>query len=482
VKNALNYIANITKILINPSTAASTLVIAACVLSANAQAETLKQIYQLAAENDHQLKADRAAYFAEKETVNISRSALLPQIGGTAQYTDIDRETNGPISTGTGFANGTSDTDIDSTSYSISLTQALFDRSAWYVYKQGKTASYRAEVQYAANQQSLIIRVAEAYFNVLSAIDQLTTSEAEQKALAQQLEQTRQRYEVGLISINDVHDAQAAFDSATANTLAAKGNLGITFDELGVLTGQDHQWITPLKKSFPVTPPVPADVDAWVKFALENNYPLKISQLTADVARFNTKAKTSDHLPTLSGSISYEDSSFDQDVSTGSNNTDTSTDTDETTISLELTIPIYSGGNISASRRQAYQQEIQAQEDYRFTRRNTIQSARSLHLSVITDIAQVKARQQAIVSNQSSLDATQAGYDAGTRDIVDVVNAQRNLFQAQRDYFTSLYNYVVNTLKLKEAAGILTPEDLDKLEAWLNAEAPVDRRAMDNMR
>ena len=424
------------------------------------QSETLKEIYQLAEENDHQLQADKAAYLSDKESAAINRATLLPQISGTASVTDSTVDTN-----------NLSAEDIDETAYEVTLTQSIINASDWYSYKQGKIQSQLAAIRYSAAQQSLVFRVTEAYVNVLSALDQLTTSQAEEKAFAQQLEQIRQRYEVGLISINDVLEAQAAYDSAAANTFEAEGNLGIQFDALGVLTGQNHDSIASLKRDFPVSPPSPVDRQQWIELALESNYELMASKLVMEAAAYNTRSITSDHYPTLSGNLSY--GNVDTESSTQAN-----ADTDVQSVGLELSIPIYTGGNTSARRRQAYQNELQAREEYLLLKRSTIQSARALHLSVVTDVRQVVARKQAIVSNQSALEAIQAGYDTGTRDIVDVVNAQNNLFQAQRNYFNSLYNYILNSLRLKEVAAKLVPADLDDLEHWLDRENQVSRHAL----
>ena len=424
------------------------------------QCETLKEVYQLAEKNDHQLQADKAAYLAGKESTAINRAALLPQVGGVASVTGSKVDTNDlPTSKSR------------DTAYELTLSQSIINASDWYSYQQGKVQSQLAAVRYAAAQQSLVFRVTEAYVNVLSALDQLTTSQAEEKAFAQQLEQIRQRYEVGLISINDVLEAQAAYDSAAANTFEAEGILGIQFDALGVLTGRNHDSIASLKQDFPVNPPSPVTRQQWIELALDNNYDLMVSKLTTEAAVYNTKSATSDHYPTLSGNVSYG--------STDSKPSDQiDTEIDIQSIGLVLNIPIYTGGNTSATRRQAYQNEMRAREEYLLLKRNTIQSARALHLSVVTDVRQVVARKQAIISNQSALEAIQAGYDTGTRDIVDVVNAQNNLFQAQRNYFNSLYNYILNSLRLKEVAGRLVSADLDDLESWLNTENQVSRQEL----
>ena len=424
-------------------------------ISSQANSETLLEIYALAKENDHQLKADYAEYLAGIEAAAINRAALRPTITVTASGSLTNSDQSGST---------TQESDTDNVSYGVNLTQSLFDSSLWHRYDQGKIEQQTAIVGYEADQQSLIIRSAQAYFNVLRATDQLDTAKSEEKAQSTLLEQTRQRYEVGLVSINDVHETQAAYDSAVASTIDAEASVGIQYDFLTVLTGQLHSAIIPLKNNFTATMPVPNNQKAWVDFALKNNYSLKSSELNTQAAQLNAKAASSEHEPTLTGSLSYNRNHQDIDIN-GSNSADTRANT--AVARLDLTIPLYSGGGLSARSRQAAQQAINAQETTLLTRRNVIQSTRSLYLSVTTDIAQIKARKQAIVSNESALDATRAGYDAGTRDIVDVVNAQRNLFQAQRDYFDSLYNYIINTLQLKEAAGNLHVSDLEEFEKYL---------------
>ncbi|EGG94195.1 Type I secretion outer membrane protein, TolC precursor [gamma proteobacterium IMCC1989] len=425
----------------------------------NEKRDTLIDIYDLAKINDHQLKSDHAEYLAGQEAAAISRSALRPQITGTASLSKTDADTDTSLLGNT----SSSDTETDNTSYQISLVQQLLNANAWNTYEQGKVQTQLAEAQYKVSEQSLMIRSAQAYFDTLRAMDQLQTDIAEEKAQSTLLEQTRQRYEVGLISINDVHETQAAFDNAVASRINSDASVGIRLDALTVITGKLHNDIAPLKDTFVVVEPEPKNKQAWVDFALANNLELNVSALAAEVSLLGEKAAKSNHLPTLNGSISYTDSDSDTD----SLGTVTNTDTNSAAFSLNFSMPLYTGGNLSALQRQAAQSAIQAREDWLFTQRSTIQSTRSLYLSVTTGIAQLKARKQAIISNESALSATKAGYDAGTRDIVDVVNAQSNLFQAQRNHLDTLYDYIVNTLLLKQAAGILQLSDIQSLNASL---------------
>lgn len=429
-----------------------------------ASANSLLDIYQLALKNDAQMKADQANYEAGKEYSTIARAGLLPQINATASYNKQDLDITNNLDSTTGK--------IDTTTkgWGISLNQQLFNMNSWYVYKQGVSLSKQAEAQYGADQQNLIVRVASAYFNVLRAVETLKATRAEEQALAQQLEQAKQRFDVGLTAITDVHEAQAAYDSATAATLEARGLLGIAYEALEVLTGQPEDSIAPLSEKFPVVEPTPSNRADWVEFALKNNYNLKASRLAADAAHQNAKANRSNHLPTLTASLGYNDNTED-----GTRYTPYDQTTKGSSASLTLNIPLFSGGATTGRSRQAYAQYTAAEEGFNSTQRNVIQNARSLHLSVETDVARVQARKQAIVSSQSALDATKSGYEVGTRNFVEVLLAQRNLYQAQRDYSQALFDYVIDGFKLREVAGMLTPNDVQEVEKWLNAQAPVSR-------
>lgn len=446
--------------------------------SSVASGATLLEIYEQALENDPQLKADRAALEAGKEARRVGRAALLPELGAQASYsqTETDSTRTGPITfegqTIPTLGSSSSTTEGESKTWTASLTQPIFNMARWYQYKQGHVTSEQAEVQFGADQQAFILRVANAYFSVLRAIDTVNTSNAEETAFESQLEQARQRFEVGLTAITDVHEAQAAYDTATANTLQAIGNLAIQYEALEVLTGQSPASIAPIADEFPVANPVPADRGEWVNFALENNYSLAAARLNARSSELTAKIRRSAHLPTLGANVSYRH----QDSETETEEPiDSTSETDTTSYSLQLNVPIFSGGGTSAQRRQAYQQFLRAEELYNLTQRQTIQNARSRHLFVETSVAQVNARRQAIVSAQSSLEATQAGYEAGTRNLVDVLVAQRTLFQAQRNYFTALYDYIIGTLQLKEVAGNLSPEDIVELNRFLDAQNQISR-------
>jgi outer membrane protein len=450
-------------------------------IAPGAWAETLSDIYEMSLQNDPQLKADRAAYLAGKESKNIARAALLPVIAASGEYTETDSDdlSSTAFTQNSGFGRK-GDTDSETENYSLNLQQPLFDLSAWFGFQQGKQLSQQSQAQFSADQQDMILRVTDTYFNVLRAQENLSTAIAEEKAIQRQLEQTRERFDVGLLPITDVHEAQASFDDATVNTLEARGALDIAFEALSVLTGQNHAQLSGLVENFPVSNPEPANREDWVQFSLQNNFTLKASQFARDAAKQNANAKKSEHLPTVSGSLSYFNNHSDTEFSGLDGNGSTLdvpsfSDQDGHSIALRVDIPIFTGGLTSAQRRQAYQQFVQAQELYSANQRSTVQQARSQHLQVVTDAARVKARKQAITSALSALEATQAGYDVGTRNIVDVLVAQRTVFQARRNYASARFDYISSMLNLKAVAGQLSPDDIYQLNAWLDPQIPVLR-------
>ena len=432
-----------------------------------AHSQTLIDVYKQAQENDHTYRAARANYEAGLESKNLGRSALLPQINGNISLTDTDTSRKG-----SSFFFDDQDTKDESRSYSISLSQTLFNLSTWYEYKNSKIVTNIAEVNFEQAKQDLVLRTAQAYFDTLQATEDLETSKAQEVALMKQLEQAKQRFEVGLIAVTEVHEAQAAYDSARAEKLNAQGAVGIAFDALEVLTGRPYVKISPFKQDFPVEAPQPSDRQEWIDMALQNNPDLKAQSLNAEAFKQTAKARKADHYPTLDGSVSLFKSDNDQTI----NDTPSSNlATDVTEISITLNVPIFSGLGTSAARRQANHESIAAREQYLQTQRNTVQSARSLHLSVLTGVATVDARKQAIISSSSAYEATNAGYEVGTRDLVDVLNAQRSVFQAERDHDTALYDYVINALNLKAVAGVLGEKDIAELNNWLDNSAPVTR-------
>jgi outer membrane protein len=297
----------------------------------------------------------------------------------------------------------------------------------------------------------------------------LQTRDAEERAIQRQLEQTRERFEVGLLPVTDVHEAQAVFDDAAVNSLEARGALNIAFEGLAVLTGQDHQVLAGLTENFAATNPEPLSNQEWVDFAIGNNFQLKVAELGKDAAYNNAKAAASARLPKISGRASY----FDSDSDGTRYSSPFESQQDGHSFVVSVTMPIWMGGSVDAQRRQAKQRSIASDEGYTASKRNTVQAARSLHQLVLTNTARVKARKQSITSADSALQATQAGYEVGTRNIVDVLVAQRTVYQARRNYSNARYDYILSMMRLKEVAGQLSPEDVYQLNAWLDPQLTI---------
>ena len=451
--------------------AAFTLLLAA----QGSRADSLQDIYESALQNDPVLRAARATFNADRETKNIARGALLPQLAVSGDYkrSEINDDSNSIIIINGTPVNSSAMGLIDSkeTSYGVSLRQALFDMPSWYSFKSGKALSKSAQAQFAADQQSLIIRVSEAYFNVLRAYDNLETRSAEERAIQRQLEQTRERFEVGLLPVTDVHEAQAVFDDAAVNSLEARGSLNIAFEGLQVLTGQNHEVLAGLTDKFMATNPEPLSNQEWVDFAIGNNLQLKVAELGKDAAYNQAKAAAAARLPKVTGSATY----FDSDADGTRYTSDFERQQDGHSFVVSVTMPIWMGGSISAQSRQAKQRSIASAEGYSAARRQTIQAARSLHQLVLTNTARVKARKQSITSADSARQATQAGYEVGTRNIVDVLVAQRTVYQARRNYANARYDYILSMMRLKEVAGQLSPDDVYQLNAWLDPQLGIAR-------
>ena len=448
------------------------------VLSSAAQSDTLVDIYELALENDALLKARVAQYNADIELEKLALAPLLPQARAGYSFTDSENDStrpnvafNGdPLNPGFERIDVTSVTETETDGYDVSLSQTLFDLSAWFGWRAGKETSQQAEANLAAAQQDLIVRVVQAYFGVLRAQDNLRASQAQERAFERQLEQTRQRFEVGLIAITDVYEAEAARDLAQVTRIVDENNVAVAKENLSVLTGQAPGALYVLGEEFSPRSPEPAERSAWVDFALSNNNQLAAARFAEEAARQTATSSRMGHAPTVTASYSYQDrettGSIRQNPESDFIFPPDSEQTNETW-QIRFDLPLMAGGAISANRRRAAEQFNVARETRINLTRTTVTQARSLHMTVMSDVSRVQARRQSIVSSQSALDATQAGYEVGTRNIVDVLNAQNKVFAAQRDYANSRYDFIINSLRLKEVAGTLSPEDIARLEGFL---------------
>lgn len=432
-------------------------------------AVSLREIYEAALEADQTLAAAEATLRAGKEEGALGLAGLLPQIDGGANYEEAFAKSRGEFPAGGQTFPNLTDTDRDTKAFSFTLRQPVFDLSAWFRFRRGQELSEQAEATFAAEQQELIVRVTDAYFAVLRARAVLRAAQAQEEAFEAQLEQTRQRYDAGATAMPDVHEAQAAYDLAIAERLAAEGQVGSAIELLAVLTGQRHRDVWRLSEDYPVSSPEPADSDAWVDFARENNYDIKAAARARAAARKLARAAAAEHLPKIDVRAGYSESEVElvQDDLNRDLTNRFPADRDDRFLSLNVEVPIFSGGAISAERRRAAAQFDGARHRHVGTIRRVEQQTRSQFIAVSSDAARVRARRQAIVSSRSALEATRAGYRAGTRDIVDVIDAQRSLFAAQRDFDTARIEYVNNLVRLKRLAGTLSPGDIQALNRWM---------------
>lgn len=314
----------------------------------------------------------------------------------------------------------------------------------------------------ASTEQQVLIDVATAYFDILRANDILDARLAQERAIGRQLEQAEEQFEVGLIAITEVEEAQASFDQSRAERIAAQSDLQVSFEALERLTGQRYANIEALSDDYPIEQPSPSDRDQWVDLAVENNPLVLAEQAGVEVSRSGVGVAEAQRLPTLEAFANYQYADNDID---GIEGHDTSSQ-----VGLSASWPLYTGGSTQASIRQSTYQLEASQFDFEAQRRDTVQQVRSLYTQVSNDVSTVDAREQAIVSNQSALDATRAGYEVGTRNIVDVLNAEQNLYNAISDYAQARYDYVVNLLSLRQQSGRLDVEAVEDINAWLQGD------------
>ncbi len=443
------------------------------------QADDLFSILQLALENDPLLRQSEASYRANRENVIQSRSSFLPSLG---LFGSTARQTSGPTDsiyvttvdplTGETIRTKISDDHsfrpgINNHNWGVGINQSIVNLANWYNFQSAKATDRAAAVNYAAQEQDLIMRTATAYFDVLRALEALETNLQEEEAAFSSLDQTRQREEVGLVAITDVYDSQAAYDLARNTTILQQDILQARYEALEALTGQAHPDIEVLREDFPI---VNADgsLADWEEQADTNSLAITAAQFNLVASRQNLNARKSDHLPTLDFSGSWAHVVTTPIRREGINIGGGASD--RTSLSLSLNIPLYQGGVLRSRRRAAEYQVLAAQEDLEFTTRQLTQNIRNAYRRVNTDVLVIAQTQQSITSAQSRLDATELGAEVGTRNIVEVLLARENLFRALRTYADARYTYVLDSLFLKQVAGILTPQDIIDLNDWLEAD------------
>jgi outer membrane protein len=443
-----------------------------------ASAKDLVGVFEDARQNDPQIRAADANRLAQRETKPQALAALLPQISATAARTkQLQDGSQSQLSfdpIGGGFVSIPTNFTSDGTTkqWAFSLRQNIFSWSNWMTLKAASSEVAQAEANYQAAEQNLILRVSQAYFNVLSAQDNLDAQQASLEAISRQLDQANKRFEVGLIAITDVQEAKAARDNAAAAVIAAKRTLATSGDQLSEITGQKYDSLSKPGVDMPLKNPEPASEDRWVEVSLEQNLTLIASRLAADTARDNVRVAVGGHLPTVDFVASRTHTNSDLGEAFGLVAFPLPSSITNKQYSFQLNVPIFSGGATQSRVRQSQYEWIAAKETVVQNSRATERQARDAYLGVISGIARVQALRQALESSDTALKATEAGYEVGTRTAVDVLNARRTLVQAQTDFAVSRYDYILSIIQLRLAAGTLDRQELTEINQWLGASAP----------
>jgi len=420
--------------------------------------EDLIQIYDLAVQSDPTLREQEQILYSTREVEPQARSLLLPSLGLQGNLDYQNDETRG-TSALTGSTLRRNDS-YASSGLSAVVSQSIYNRGDWIRLDQTSNTIAAADARYRNAQIELMVRTTEAYFSVLRASDLVRVAEALQLANERQLEQSKQRFEVGLVAITDVNESQAAYDRSRADVISARVALNNAWEALRRIVGPISVPLARLGDKLPLSPPQPNDIDKWAQTALDNNYGIIAAREQAESAKKNIAIERSGHLPTLDLEAGYSIARTDAEFGT---------DRDTAFVGLNVNVPIYQGGLVTSRTRQAGYDFRAAQDRLDQVRREVINNVKDAFRGILSSISDVQARQAAIVSARSALESTQAGLDVGTRTQVDVLNAQRNLYQAEFDYLNSRYSYIINGVKLHQATSTLTRDVLAKGNAWLNS-------------
>ena len=449
--------------------ALSACVLGAALLPASAFAESLLEIYQQALQSDPLIHEADARRLAASEAEPQARSALFPQIEANAGYRSNSSAGNQLIvDTASGVTRVPFESDTDNETWDIGLRQTVFRWDQVVGLKQAGKVVAQAEADYEAAQQDLMIRVATRYFEVLGAEDVLASIHADRLAIARQLEQAKQRFEVGLIAITDVQESQAAHDQSVADEIGAKRSLATAREFLREITGEYVTELSAPSEDFPLISPNPADELSWIDLAMSQNLGVISSRLGEQIARDEISFRRTGHYPTI-------------DLFAQRNSTDTTgesifgplapspidNNSIGNTVGVQFNLPIFTGGRTSSRVREAVYLHRASKEQLQRVARAAERQTRDAYLGVLAEISRVNALSQAVLSSETALEATQAGFDVGTRTIVDVLNSQFALYSAITNYYRSRYAYIGNVLRLKQAAGTLQVQDLEDIDRWL---------------
>jgi outer membrane protein len=452
----------------------------AVAIPVTSNADSLLEVYQQAVQSDPLIHEAEARRMATLEVLPQARGSLFPQISaGGSWFKGSDsglqqqaiQSPNPPFEI-IGFNTVDAESDFDGFGWNAELRQTIFRWDQFVGLKQAGKQVAKAEVDFEAAQQDLIVRVVTRYFEVLAAEDRLTSIHADRLAIARQLEQAKQRFEVGLIAITDVQESQAAYDQSIANEIQAKRELATSRYLLREITGEYISTLSAPAENFPLISPNPADEASWIDLAMTQNLSLVSSRFDGDEISF----RRTGHYPTVDLVANYDTSDTDiSDLSIGgtlSPNPNFPTGSTRDSISVQFVVPLFEGGRTTSRVRQAVYLHRASREQLQRVARETERQTRDAYLGVLSEISRVNALAQAVESSRTALQATQAGFDVGTRTIVDVLNSQRALYTAITNYYQSRYTYIGNVLRLKLAAGTLQVQDLEQIDRFLSERRP----------
>ncbi len=438
-------------------TALATAGLLAWTVVAPTQAASLADLYQLAKDSDPTFKiAD-----GERKAAQARQAQSQANLGFSADFQASYSQQWDKELTDAGNTSG----------YTVSLNYPLYNPQLRLALQQSEQSVQRSEASYSSMRYELILRVATRYFGVLGAVDDLVFARAAKDALRKQLEQSKQRFDVGLIAITDVQESQAGYDSAVASEISARSALDNAHEALREVIGEYRKDLNTLKQDLPLIGPDPADIERWVEAALKENPQVKVAQIDVELAKRNIELRRLAYYPTVGASASHSYTDQDSPPFTDRHGVNNS-------IALGLSVPLDIGGKIRAQTQEAQALYAQSLDRLEQQQRAVQRNARDAYLNVLSNISRVKAFKQALLSTETAYRATVTGFEVGTRTSVDVLNARQRLLQAQRDYARSRYNYILETFTLKQAAGLLTEEDLVKVNDWF-AEVASDKDSLD---
>lgn len=444
-----------------PAAIRNPLVLAAALLTclpiASASAADLLQVYRDAQSNDAQFASARSQLLATREKLPQGRSGLLPQVSGTTGAQRTMADYSSPVDTTRYF---------NANTWALQLTQPLFRWDRWETYKQGELAAMAGEVTFQQAQLDLITRSSQAYFDVLSAQDNLYLAGAQKKAIGEQLEQAKRNFEVGTATITDANDAQARYDLATSTEIAAQSALEVSRATLQQITGKPVDELMGLRPESSIPGPMPADVNAWASQAEQSNPQVSLAGYNLETAQRETNKAKAGHLPSVDFVASY---GYTNAQGTATQLSNVGSRYNSGVVGVQLSIPIYAGGQIQSRVRETLALADKAASDLEFARRTAAQQARQTYSGVYNGLAQVKALEAAERSAQSAVESNQLGYEVGVRINIDVLNAEAQLFSTRRDLSKARYDTIMNGMRLKASTGVLSEDDVVQINTLLTS-------------